>query len=290
MRWTKLTTAARFLALAGLLVLAACDDGQQAAHQVPPSETGVGGPAAPGTVGGNSTRHGPAKRNGDAAAPAPAPAMPKAPITQSAYDFIDPAVLERPDYGLYTYVLFPNAFLTQRNAELLRALFRTTPGAPSVPLAPHFLNIVYVPVKGGQQAWELLRSPGLAPPEKALAMAAEMYDHDLAGRMLGFFCNGHPGACAQGIGNGPYLLTVARPLSGGASPAVAYLLIDLSPIHPGAFARFVEAMKAQVTRPDFTDRTKVDTVANSLLQIVLTAADWIVPIREGVASILKVGG
>src|SRR5690606_37739946 len=105
MTWTKLTAAARYLALAGLLALAACDDGQQAANQVPASETGVGGPAAPETAGGDSTRHGPAARNGGAAAPDMAPAMPKAPITQSAYDFIDPGVLERPGYGLYTYVL-----------------------------------------------------------------------------------------------------------------------------------------------------------------------------------------
>lgn len=287
------------ISVSAAFLLAACDDAgnQKAAENVPisgktspPAENGRSGPESPpAAANGDGAHRRPAARNAAPRAPETA-SRPAPSVTQSAYDFMDQGLMERPGYGLYTYALFPNAFLVERNAEFLRALFRTTPGAPSVPLAPRLLNIIYVPVTGGDQAWGLLRAPNMSPAEKATALAGQIYDHDLAGRMLGFFCDNHPEACAQGIGNGPYLLTVARPLSGSAGPAAAYLLIDLGRIHPGAFARFVEAMKAQVTRPDFTDRAKVDTVANDLLQIVLTAADWLDPIREGMAAILKVGG
>ncbi|MHA1568684.1 MAG: hypothetical protein ACTSXZ_04380, partial [Alphaproteobacteria bacterium] len=161
--------------IATAFLLAACGDSddREAAKNVPVSgktapaaKNGRGGAEKPPTAAnGDGVHRRPAARNGAPRAPEAAPR-----VTQSAYDFMDQGVMERPGYGLYTYVFFPNAFLVERNAEFLRALFRTTPGAPSVPLAPRLLNIVYVPVTGGDQAWSLLRAPNLSPAEKAAAM------------------------------------------------------------------------------------------------------------------------
>jgi hypothetical protein len=42
--------------------------------------------------------------------------------------------------------------------------------------------------------------------------------------------------------------------------------------------------------PDFTDRQKIDTLRLRLLDITLKAADWLDPIKEGIAEIVFLGG
>ncbi len=62
-----------------------------------------------------------------------------------------------------------------------------------------------------------------------------------------------------------------------------FLFVDLSNVHERAFDEFVAAYKEQVKRANFSDRERIDTFRLSLLSIVLTAADWVGPIR-GYAS------
>jgi hypothetical protein len=67
------------------------------------------------------------------------------------------------------------------------------------------------------------------------------------------------------------------------------LLLDLSNVHERAFGEFISALKEQVMRPDFVDRQKIDTVRLGLLDITLKAADWLNPIKEGIAEIVSLG-
>jgi hypothetical protein len=71
--------------------------------------------------------------------------------------------------------------------------------------------------------------------------------------------------------------------------SLAHLFVDLSDIHERAFGEFIRAIKEQVMVADFTDRQKVDTLRLRLLDITLKAADWLDPIKEGIAEIVFVG-
>jgi hypothetical protein len=62
--------------------------------------------------------------------------------------------------------------------------------------------------------------------------------------------------------------------------------LDLSSVHERAFVEFIAAYKAQVKRPDYTDLGRVDNLRLHLLSIVLTAADWVDPIKGAIADIL----
>ena len=64
----------------------------------------------------------------------------------------------------------------------------------------------------------------------------------------------------------------------------------MSDIHESAFGEFLSAIKEQIMLPDFTDRQKIDTLRLRLLDITLKAADWLDPIKEGIAEIVFLGG
>ena len=84
-------------------------------------------------------------------------------------------------------------------------------------------------------------------------------------------------------------MTLPEPLSGTETVPAAHLFVDLSDVHERAFGEFIRALKEQVMRPDFTDRQKVDTLRLRLLDITLKAADWLNPIKEGIAEIVFLG-
>jgi hypothetical protein len=86
------------------------------------------------------------------------------------------------------------------------------------------------------------------------------------------------------------LLTLPEPVSASATLSPTRLLVDLSDVHERAFGEFIHAIKEQMMQPDFTDRQKIDTLRLRLLDITLKAADWLVPIKEGVAEIVFLGG
>ena len=63
-----------------------------------------------------------------------------------------------------------------------------------------------------------------------------------------------------------------------------YLFIDLSNVHERAFGEFIAAYKEQVKRNDFSDLERIDTFRLRVLSIILTAADWVGPIKGAVAD------
>jgi hypothetical protein len=209
-------------------------------------------------------------------------------ISLSVYGFFDQQGAEQEGYGLYTYVLLAEGPSTsRRNVAFLRDLLASTRRSDrEVAAVRRQLNIFYLPSQNRIQALVIARSS--ADPAAAIA-APGVYHYQQAERLLVRLCTesaaSHPKLCASAW-RGPYLLTVAEPVSASATLSPTRLLVDLSDIHERAFGEFISAIKEQVTRPDFTDRQKVDSLRLRILDITLKAADWLDPIKEGIAEIV----
>jgi hypothetical protein len=211
-------------------------------------------------------------------------------ISLSVYGFFDQQGVDE-GYGLYTYVLLAQGRGTnERNVAFLRELFASTSRTKGeLAAVRRQLNIFYVPVQNRIQALVIARSSA----DAAAAIAAPgMYDYEQAERLLSRVCTetatSNPKLCARAW-RGPYLLTLPKPESASAPLSPARLTVDLSDVHERALGEFIAALKEQVMRPDFTDRQKIDTVRLGLLDITLKAADWLYPIKEGIAEIVFLG-
>jgi hypothetical protein len=217
---------------------------------------------------------------------------PQPSILLSVYGFFDQQGTEEKGYGLYTYVLLTRGRGTDgRNAAFLRELLAGTRRTKDeLAAVRHQLNIFYIPVQNRIQALVIARSS----VEAAAAIAAPgIYDYEKAEELLFRLCmearSSSPKLCASAW-SGPYLLSLPERVSASASLSPTRLLVDLSDIHQRAFGEFIRALKEQVMRPDFTDRQKIDTVRLALLDITLKTADWVNPIKEGIAEIVSLGG
>ena len=58
-------------------------------------------------------------------------------------------------------------------------------------------------------------------------------------------------------------------------------------MHEKAFGEFIAAYKEQVKRTDYSDLERVNTLRLRLLNIILTAADWIDPIKGAITDIVQ---
>jgi hypothetical protein len=92
--------------------------------------------------------------------------------------------------------------------------------------------------------------------------------------------------CEGDLSRGPYIFAYAKPASKVTPVPPPFLFMDLSDVHERAFPEFIAAFKAQVKREDISDRAKIDTLRLKLVSIVLTAADWLVPMQKPVADIV----
>lgn len=217
---------------------------------------------------------------------------PTAGVSLSVYGFFDKPSSVEEGYGLYTYVLLvPGAGANRRNVTFLQALLGSTHRTDSelAALRPQ-LNIFYIPTQNRIQALVIARS---AADAGAALAAPDIYHFEHVEKLLFRLCTepatSNPELCSSAW-RGPYLLTLSEPLTDGGSISPAHLFVDLSDVHEDAFGEFIRAIKQQVMRPDFTDRQKVDALRLRLLDITLKAADWLDPIKEGIAEIVFVGG
>jgi hypothetical protein len=118
----------------------------------------------------------------------------------------------------------------------------------------------------------------------------DLYDYKLARSLLDHLCD--PPAkeiravCEGDLSRGPYIFSYAQPASKLAPVPPPFLFLDLSDVHERAFPEIIAAFKAQVKREDISDRAKIDTLRLTVLNIVLTTADWLVPVRKAVADIV----
>jgi len=212
-------------------------------------------------------------------------------VLASAYDYLYRAGTERPGYGLYSYVLFPVA--SRRAERFLEELFKTTSFVEVTGISLGYLNVMYLPTRAEKlSALKPVVVNGLAP--SVGLFSSDLYDYRLAQRLLVQICAAPAGVirsiCRSDLSRGPYLFTYASPASTLSRVPPPYLVLDLSRVHERAFGEFVSAYKAQVKREDFTDLERIANLRLRLLSTVLTAADWMDPIKGAMADIVHLAG
>jgi hypothetical protein len=228
---------------------------------------------------------------GSSGAPPPAPSRgvsldrAEPSIAASVYSYLYAAGSEQPDYGLYSYVLFPS--YSRRAETFLANLFKTTGAVDASGIDPQHLNIIYIPTRSEKRALLLPQIADGRPPP-VTPFASEFYDFAQARRLLAQICTAPSDAiryvCRTDLSRGPYLFTFSRPASNLARVPPPYLFVDLSSVHERAFAEFVTAYKEQVKRADYSDAERIDNLRLTVLNVILTAADWIGPVKGAIAD------
>ena len=86
-------------------------------------------------------------------------------ILASVYDYLYRSGIEKPRYGLYSYVLLPNP--TPRSERLLAEIFATTSFVDLNQITIANINLMYIPVKSGKVPSLIpLVSDGSSPPQR----------------------------------------------------------------------------------------------------------------------------
>ncbi len=217
-------------------------------------------------------------------------------ILETGYSMLYAIGGEEKGYGLYSYAILNN---NDRSATFLKDVFEAIPGADKKNTAAQRIqtNIFYIPMKNDKkkQLMELLNTGGENPLASNNAYAKNLYDYRMSRRLLTDHICHSPAeevkpVCVGGLSlsRGPYIFTYAQPASKLDPVPPPFLFIDLSDVHERAFPEIVDTFLAQVERKDFSDRAKIDTLRLKLLNIVLTAADWVSPAQKAMADILHV--
>jgi hypothetical protein len=207
----------------------------------------------------------------------------------SVYGFLHDRGAEEPNYGLYSYALFPVHSL--RAEHFLEELFKSTGAAGESVIDRSHLNLIYLPTKVDQLInLRKFTSRGLVPP--VALFANQVYNYALASAILVQVC-AEPNErvrelCEGDLSRGPYLFSYAHPASTLLPMPPPYLFVDLSDVHELAFGEFISAYKAQVKRTDIADLERIETLRLRLLSIVLTARDWVNPIKKAVGDIVHI--
>jgi hypothetical protein len=197
---------------------------------------------------------------------------------------------EEPGYGLYSYAIVITD--NDRSASFLSYVIGTIPELHKTASQRSKTNIFYIPLKN-DKAEEF--SKGVMFQEDQLTIpsvnyANNYYDYKIARTMLDNICD-LPAKeikrmCKGDLSRGPYIFTYSKPASKIDPVPPPFLVVDLSNVHKKAFPEFIAAFRAQVKREDISDRAKIRTLRLKLLNIVLTAADFVAPVQNGMADIV----
>lgn len=210
-------------------------------------------------------------------------------ILGSVYDYLYRTAIEDPGYGLYSYVLLP--VHSPRAERFFTELFKTTSFVELSEITFGNLNIIYLPTRTGKLSSLIPKISDGSPPPVYL-FATEFYDYALAQRLLAQICTSPSeeiqDACGTDLSRGPYLFTFTRPASGLSPVPPPYLFVDMSSVHARAFGEFIAAYKEQVKRTDYSDRERIDNLRLRILSIILSAADWVGPIKGAIANAVHI--
>lgn len=178
---------------------------------------------------------------------------------------------------------------------MLTEIFRQVRSIESRPAKPIQLNIIYLPMQGDRKLqFDVVAQTLRDNPDKLGAeYLASYYDYTTAQSLLYHVCNPPHDQmrdiCQGAPSRGPYIFTYAAPASQIEPVPPPFLFIDLSSAHVGAFGELVAAFRAQVMRPDISDRAKIDTLRLKLLTLTLLAADMVDPVEKAMAKIVRTG-
>lgn len=151
---------------------------------------------------------------------------------------------EEPGFGLYSYLLFgshpASAAEREKYLEAIRIYLTTIDTVEAVvkytPKAS--INITYLP---------LTEEP---PPDPSAEWVLDHYDFARAFWLLG--------KVKTGLNNGPYIISVAQPLTTSESPIGHHLFFDLSYAPTNVVPYCVKGFMNQATEEDFWEPDKAD--------------------------------
>jgi hypothetical protein len=211
-------------------------------------------------------------------------------ILETGYSPLSELGKEEEGYGLYSYAILASD--TRRAAIFLTELFKKIPLIDQTSARPSQLNIFYVPLqKDKEPDFATLMQTSSTNAEKLGAdYSRSFYDYRMARALLDHVCNPPADSvrrlCDGDLSRGPYIFTYASPASGMNSVPPPFLFVDLSNVHAQAFGEFIAAFRAQVKRDDITDQARIRTLRLTILDVALTAADWVSPVEKAIADIV----
>jgi hypothetical protein len=211
-------------------------------------------------------------------------------ILETGYSHLSELGKEEAGFGLYSYAILPSE--SGRAAVFLGQLFKEIPSIGETSAQRSQLNIFYVPLKkDGESDFAALLQTSAANAEKLGAeYSRSLYDYRIARALLNHVCNPPADSirqlCDGDLSRGPYIFTYASPASSMDSVPPPFLFVDLSNVHEQAFGEFIAAFRSQVKRDDITDQARIRTMRLTILDIVLTAADWVSPVEKAIAEIV----
>jgi hypothetical protein len=233
----------------------------------------------------------PRPRAGPTAAPvsgSTASARPR--ILETGYSHLAELGKEADGYGLYSYAILPSD--SNRAALFLGEAFKEIPSIGDTSARPAQLNVFYIPLRKDKEAdfAAMLRAPGRDPAKLGAEYTKSFYDYKMARALLDHVCNPPDPSvlelCNGDLSRGPYIFTYASPASKIEPVPPPFLFVDLSDVHERAFGELLAAFQAQVKREDIADQAKIRTMRLNILQVVLTAADWVSPVQKAIADIV----
>ena len=211
-------------------------------------------------------------------------------ILETGYSHLSELGKEDEGYGLYSYAILPSE---SRRAEVfLSQLFTEIPSIGDTSAQRSQLNIFYVPLKKDREGdfAALLQTSASNAEKLGAEYSRSFYDYRIARALLDHVCNPPADSirrlCDGDLSRGPYIFTYASPASSMDSVPPPFLFVDLSNVHEQAFGEFIAAFRSQVKRDDITDQARIRTMRLTILDIVLTAADWVSPVEKAIAEIV----
>jgi hypothetical protein len=231
----------------------------------------------------------------DTAAAASAPPGPRSSggrlrILETGYSHLSELGKEDDGYGLYSYAILPSE--SRRAAVFLSQLFKEIPSIGDTSAQRSQLNIFYVPLKKDREGEfaALLQASGANSEKKGAEYSRSFYDYRIARALLNHVCNPPADSirqlCDGDLSRGPYIFTYASPASSMDSVPPPFLFVDLSDVHEQAFGELIAAFRSQVKRDDISDQARIRTLRLTILEIALTAADWVNPVEKAIADIV----
>lgn len=220
-----------------------------------------------------------------------APTIARPRILETGYSHLTEFGKETPGYGLYSYAILPSG--SDRATRFLAEVFREIPAIGDTSAKPSQLNIFYVPLRKEKEAdlTTMRETLGHDAAKRGAEYTKSFYDYRMARGLLNHICNPPDPSvldlCNGDLSRGPYIFTYASPASHIEPVPPPYLFVDLSDVHERAFGEFLAAFQAQVKRDDITDQARIQTLRLRVLNIALTAADWVGPVQKAVADIAR---
>jgi hypothetical protein len=211
-------------------------------------------------------------------------------ILETGYSHLSELGKEEDGYGLYSYAILPSE--SRRAAVFLSQLFREIPSIGDTSAQRSQLNIFYVPLKKDRESdfAALIQTSGANAEKMGAEYSRSFYDYRIARALLDHICNPPADSirqlCDGDLSRGPYIFTYASPASSMNSVPPPFLFVDLSNVHEQAFGELIAAFRAQVKRDDISDQARIRTLRLAILDIALTAADWVSPVEKAIAEIV----